>query len=123
MRHCNFFVFDQFLLEYSCFTTAAAAAKSFSRVRLFATPWTAAYQAPLSMGLSRQEYWSGVPLPSPIVQVKHVQIKQQATIPFDTDGKECQSSEKLLMSCCQKKGRKKLTLKFSGITDIGTELY
>ena len=38
---------------------------SLSRVRLFATPWTAAYQAPLSMGFSRQEYWSGVPLPSP----------------------------------------------------------
>ena len=37
-------------------------AKSFSRVRLLATPWTAAYQAPLSMGFSRQEYWSGVPL-------------------------------------------------------------
>ena len=32
--------------------------------RLLATPWTAAYQAPLSMGFSRQEYWSGVPLPS-----------------------------------------------------------
>ena len=41
--------------------------KSFSRVRLFATPWTAAYQAPLSTGFSRQEYWSGVPLPSPII--------------------------------------------------------
>ena len=38
--------------------------KSLSRVRLFATPWTAAYQAPLSMGFSRQEYWSGVPVPS-----------------------------------------------------------
>ena len=38
--------------------------KSLSRVRLFATPWTAAYQAPPSMGFSRQEYWSGVPLPS-----------------------------------------------------------
>ena len=35
--------------------------KSLSRVRLFATPWTAAYQAPLSMGFSRREYWSGVP--------------------------------------------------------------
>ena len=34
-------------------------------VRLLATPWTAAYQAPPSMGFSRQEYWSGVPLPSP----------------------------------------------------------
>ena len=34
-------------------------------VRLLAAPWTAAYQAPLSMGFSRQGYWSGVPLPSP----------------------------------------------------------
>ena len=41
--------------------------KSLSRVRLLATPWTAAYQAPPSMGFSRQEYWSGVPLPSPLV--------------------------------------------------------
>ena len=39
--------------------------KSLSRVRLLATPRTAAYQAPQSMGFSRQEYWSGVPLPSP----------------------------------------------------------
>ena len=38
--------------------------KSLSRIRLLATPWTAAYQAPPSMGFSRQEYWSGVPLPS-----------------------------------------------------------
>ena len=38
--------------------------KSLSRVRLFVTPWTAAYQAPPSLGFSRQEYWSGVPLPS-----------------------------------------------------------
>ena len=39
--------------------------KSLSHVWLFATPWTAAYQAPPSMGFSRPEYWSGVPLPSP----------------------------------------------------------
>ena len=39
--------------------------KSLSRVRLFETPWTAAHQAPQSMGFSRQEYWSEVPLPSP----------------------------------------------------------
>ena len=37
--------------------------KLLSRVRLLATPWTAAYQAPPSMGFSRQEYWSGLPLP------------------------------------------------------------
>ena len=39
--------------------------KSLSRVWLLATLWTAAYQAPLSMGFSKQEYWSGLPLPSP----------------------------------------------------------
>ena len=39
--------------------------KSLSCVRLFATPWTVAYQAPLSMGFSRQECWSGLPFPSP----------------------------------------------------------
>ena len=39
--------------------------KSLNRVRLFATPWTVAYQAPPSMGFSRQEYWSGLPFPSP----------------------------------------------------------
>ena len=44
-----------------------AAVKSLSHVRLLATPWTAAHQAPPSMGFSRQEYWSGVPLPSPVI--------------------------------------------------------
>ena len=39
--------------------------KLFSHVQLFETPWTIAYQAPPSMGFSRQEYWSGVPFPSP----------------------------------------------------------
>ena len=41
--------------------------KLLSWVRLLATPWTTAYQAPPSMGFARQEYWSGVPLPSPSV--------------------------------------------------------
>ena len=41
--------------------------KLFSCIRLLATPWTAAYQAPPSTGFSRQEYWSGVPLPSPLL--------------------------------------------------------
>ena len=39
--------------------------KSLSHVQLFATPWTVAHQASLSMGFSRQEYWSGLPFPSP----------------------------------------------------------
>ena len=48
--------------------------KSLSRVRLLATPWTAAYQAPRSMGFSRQEYWSGLPLPSSLTWTRR-QIK------------------------------------------------
>ena len=44
--------------------------KSLSRVQLFVNPWSAAYQAPPSMGFSRQEYWSGVPLPSPALGVE-----------------------------------------------------
>ena len=47
--------------------------KSLSRVRLFATPWTAAHQASPSMGFSRQEYWSGLPLPSLILGASHCQ--------------------------------------------------
>ena len=58
---------------YSCYgeqcgcslKTLRSEVKSLSRVRLCATPWTAAYQAPPSMGFSRQEYWSGLPFPSP----------------------------------------------------------
>ena len=46
--------------------------KSLSRVQLLATPWTAAHQASPSMGFSRQEYWSGVPLPS----LAYVHLKQ-----------------------------------------------
>ena len=49
-----------------------------SRVPLLATPWTAAYQAPLPMGFSRQEYWSGVPLPFPTT--KHRDLNSQPGI-------------------------------------------
>ena len=49
--------------------------KSFSHVWLVATPWTAAHQAPPSMGFSRQEYWSEVPLPSPYISL--IIIKKQ----------------------------------------------
>ena len=43
--------------------------KSHSRVRLFPTPWTSAYQSPPPMGFSRQEFWSGLPLPSPYISL------------------------------------------------------
>ena len=48
--------------------------KSLSHVQLSATPWTTAYQAPPSIGFSRQEYWSGVPLPSPVFLWRHSKL-------------------------------------------------
>ena len=50
--------------------------KSLSRVRLLAIPWTAAYQAPPSLGFSRQEYWSGLPLPSLIHILEYDNYRQ-----------------------------------------------
>ena len=52
--------------------------KSLSCVQLFATPWTVAYQAPQSMGFSRQEYWSGLPFPSP-GNLPNLRIKHQVS--------------------------------------------
>ena len=58
--------------------------KSLSHVRLLATPWTAAYQAPPFMGFSRQEYWSGVPLPSPRLQSREMQ--RVSSVQFSRSG-------------------------------------
>ena len=55
--------------------------KSLSRVRPSATPWTAAYQAPPSMGVSRQEYWSRVALPSPITNLDSILNSRDITLP------------------------------------------
>ena len=52
--------------------------KSLSRVQLPVTPWTAAYQAPMSMGFSRQEYWSGLPLPSPLLNIRELNNTRQS---------------------------------------------
>jgi len=57
-------------LEWVAISFSNAWKWSCSVVQLLATPWTAVYQAPPSMGFSRQEYWSGVPLPSPIKLVE-----------------------------------------------------
>ena len=54
--------------------------KLLSNAELLATPWTAAYQAPSSMGFSRQEYWSGVPLPSPTMECYSI-IKKNEIMP------------------------------------------
>ena len=57
--------------------------KSLSRVRLVATPWTAAYQAPPSVVFSRQEYWSGVPLPSPYEDLQDLKLIPKRDILFN----------------------------------------
>ena len=54
--------------------------KLFSRVRRLATPWTAACQAPLSMGFSRQGYWSGLPLPSPLFQMRRLKVNRKVSL-------------------------------------------
>ena len=60
--------------------------KSLSHVRLFATPWTVAYQAPPSMGFPRQEYWSGLPFPSPGIKPKCPALQADA-LPSEPRGK------------------------------------
>ena len=55
--------------------------KSLSRVPLLATPWIAAYQAPPSMGFSRQKYWSGVSLPSPMTNLDSILKSREITLP------------------------------------------
>ena len=57
--------------------------KSLSRVRLFVTPWTIAYQALPSMGFSRQEYWSGLPFPSPEDLPTHWPLKLPSPLAFE----------------------------------------
>ena len=56
---------DVFLEFSSFFYDTIVKVKSLSHVHLLTTPWTVAHQAPQSMGFSRHEYWSGLPLPSP----------------------------------------------------------
>ena len=86
-----------------------AAVKSLSHVRLFAAPWTIAYQAPPSMEFSRQEYWSGLPFPSP-EDLPNLGLKlwsptlQADTLPFEPPGEPqftntrvCTSVQKILI--------------------------
>ena len=68
--------------------------KSLSRVRLLATPWTAAYQAPPSMGFSRQEYWSGLPLPSPHIPLEsHNSKRHYLQQPRHRNNPRCPSTD------------------------------
>ena len=58
-------LFILFIASFDTWKLFSFVVQSLSHVRLFATPWSIAHQAPLSMGFSRQEYWSGLPFPSP----------------------------------------------------------
>ena len=77
--------------------------KSLSRVRLFETPWIAAYQAPPPMGFSRQEYWSGVPLPSLVLLVAIFNLTYGSLIFFcrKRDGSTAHSvGRNVYLHCC-----------------------
>ena len=78
--------------------------KSLSPVWLFATPWTAAYQAPPSMGFSRQGYWSGVPLPSPTgwqhISNKWMSVKFHAMDFWSTPIMFCALSRSWVLCMC-----------------------
>ena len=80
--------------------------KSLSRVRLFATPRTVAHQAPLSMGFSRQEYWSGLPFPSPgdlpDPGIEPRSPALQAALTSEPQGKPMAESEEKLKSLLMK---------------------
>ena len=97
--------------------------KTLSCVRLLATPWTAAYQAPPSMGFSRQEYWSGVPLSSPkqylpllLHHFSRVRLcatpetaAHQASHPWDSPGKNTGVGCHFLLQCMKVKNDSEVT--------------
>ena len=68
-------------ISFSMHESEKVKVKSLSRVRLLATPWTATYPTPPSMGFSRQEYWSGVPLPSPMTNLGTILTSRDITLP------------------------------------------
>ena len=77
--------------------------KSLSRVRLFATPWTVAYQAPLSMGFSKQEYWSGLPFPSGDLPDPGIELRSPA---LQADALPSEPPGKTITIAGDKKGKK-----------------
>ena len=109
--------------------------KSLSRVRLLATSWTAAYQVPLSMGFSRQEYWSRVPLPSPIQQGCCCYCCQVASVvsdsvrphrrqptrlhhPWDSPGKNTGVGCHFLLQCVKVKSESEVSQSCPTLSDL-----
>ena len=68
----SYSVFFFFFFNSNTFLPILVKAKSLIHVRLFATPWTVDYEVPPSMRFSRQEYWSGLPFPSPLAHIRHL---------------------------------------------------
>ena len=113
------------IFEVNCNEHMKVKMKSLSCVRLFATPWTVARQAPPSMGFSRQEYWSGVPLPSPVdlpnpgIEPRSPTLQADA-LTYELAGKQWTYpppkriffSFKKRMAFSKKKTKQKLTLTF-----------
>ena len=92
------------------------------------TPWTAPYQAPPSMGFSRQKYWSGVPLPSPSYSTKNIQNEmfQEYLIPaiiqiLEKEKKKLQDKLNTKKNAERKHKRKKCVLIFQGALKSSTE--
>ena len=81
--------------------------KSLSRVRLFVTPWTVAYQAPSSMGFSRQEYWSGLPwsplgdLPNPCIKPSFPTLQADSLMSEPPVKPTCMSNTSFLKTSLQ----------------------
>ena len=71
--------------------------KTLSRIRLLVTPWTVAYQAPLSMGFSRQEYWSELPLPSPFQRLKKGKLEGERM--WSGEGKKTNKQSVVVIQC------------------------
>ena len=99
--------------------------KSLSHVWLLATPWTAAYPSPQSTGFSRQEYWSGVPLPSPMVKLHNHKTKNtEATREEDSlFAKEPWTQTWILSPSIQRTWQMKITSTFWMKVHINLEGY
>ena len=101
--------------------------KLLSRVRLLVTPWIAAHQAPLFMGFSRQEYWSGLPLPSPpkhwlLSRFSRVRLcvgRQPTRLlsPWDSPGKNTGVGCHFLLQCMQVKSESEVAQSCPTLSD------
>ena len=92
-----------------------AKVKLLSHVRLLATPWTAAYQAPPSKGFSRQEYWSGVPMPSPVLTLRYWIYDKLITFAFfqfEIQGGIFHSCCSFTVICVEKRDEEETFLRF-----------